>query len=99
MAGRDLSRVKDRDALRPSPNAEPYWQRLRPGCSLGYSPSARGGEGTWFARAYDADRGRYQKKSLGPRGFRLICASFHLHLEYRRRVLPSVSRLYLRVAD
>ena len=65
MAGRDLSRVKDRDALRPNGNAEPYWQRLRPGCFVGYSPSAKGGEGTWFARAYDADASRYVKKHLG----------------------------------
>lgn len=65
MAGRDLSRVKDRDALKVHPNADPYWLRIRPGCSLGYAPSARGGEGTWFARAYDADKGRSQKKNLG----------------------------------
>lgn len=65
MAGRDLSRVKDREALRAAANAEPYWQRLRPGCFIGYAPSAKGGEGTWFARAYDADASRYQKKRLG----------------------------------
>uniref|UniRef100_UPI0025DC9D3B hypothetical protein n=1 Tax=uncultured Brevundimonas sp. TaxID=213418 RepID=UPI0025DC9D3B len=65
MAGRDLSRVRDREALRAAANAEPYWQRLRPGCFIGYAPSAKGGEGTWFARAYDADASRYQKKRLG----------------------------------
>lgn len=65
MAGRDLSRVKDREALRAAANAEPYWQRLRPGCFVGYAPSAKGGDGTWFARAYDADASRYQKKRLG----------------------------------
>lgn len=65
MAGRDLSRVKDRDALRADANAEPYWQRLRPGCFIGYAPSAKGGDGTWFARAYDADTSRYRKKRLG----------------------------------
>lgn len=65
MAGRDLSRVKDREALRATANAEPYWQRLRPGCFVGYAPSAKGGDGTWFARAYDGDARRYQKKRLG----------------------------------
>lgn len=65
MAGRDLSRVKDRECLRPQGNAEPYWQRLRPGCFLGYAPSSKGGEGSWFARAYDADVCRYRKKLLG----------------------------------
>ena len=71
VALKDLSRVKDRDALRPAPNAEPYWQRLRPGCFLGYSPSARGGEGTWIARAFDPEqpsetrKSRYKKKRLG----------------------------------
>lgn len=43
MAGRDLSRVRDREALRAAANAEPYWQRLRPGCFVGYAPSAKGG--------------------------------------------------------
>ncbi|WP_322962883.1 tyrosine-type recombinase/integrase [Sphingomonas fuzhouensis] len=65
MAGRDLSRVRDREALRAAANAEPYWQRLRPGCFVGYAPSAKGGDGTWFARAYDPDTSRYQKKRLG----------------------------------
>lgn len=65
MAARDLSRVKDREALRPQRNAEPYWHRIRPGCFVGYSPSTKGGEGTWLARAYDADATRYLKKHLG----------------------------------
>lgn len=59
----DLSRVKERDALRSQ--REPHWQRLRPGCFLGYRPSARGGAGTWIARAYDEDKLRYRLKSLG----------------------------------
>lgn len=65
VSSRDLSRVKDREALRPNRNAEPYWQRLRPGCFLGYAPSARGGDGNWFARAYDGDTLRYRKRLLG----------------------------------
>jgi site-specific recombinase XerD len=61
----DLSRVKDRDALRPTVKADPYWQRIRPGCFLGFCPSAKGGDGTWVARAYDPDAMRYRKRALG----------------------------------
>jgi len=59
----DLSRVKERDALRSQ--REPYWQRIRPGCFLGYRPSAREGAGTWIARAYDEDQRRYRLRALG----------------------------------
>lgn len=59
----DLSTVKTRDSL-PS-RREPYWQRIRPGCFVGYRPSAREGPGTWIARAYDEDRNAYRLKSLG----------------------------------
>lgn len=62
----DLSRVKDRDALKPG--REPHWQRLRPGCFIGYRASARGGAGTWIARAYDEDRRAYRLKALGSFG-------------------------------
>jgi integrase len=62
----DLSRVNKRDAL-PS-QREPHWQRLRPGCFLGYRPSAREGAGTWIARAYDEDHRRYRLKALGDFG-------------------------------
>lgn len=65
MLRHDLSRVKSRDALRPNDKAEPYWQRIRPGCFLGYCPAARGGEGTWSARAYDPDTLKYRKRTLG----------------------------------
>jgi hypothetical protein len=61
----DLSRVKEREALRPSAKADPYWQRIKPGCFLGYCPSAKGGEGTWVARAYDPDALNYRRKALG----------------------------------
>jgi integrase len=59
----DLSRVKERQELKPQ--REPYWQRLRPGCFLGYRPSWREGRGTWIARAYDEDLQRYKLKALG----------------------------------
>lgn len=61
----DLSIVRDREKLRPNKKAEPYWQRIRPGCYLGFVPSAKGGQGTWTARAYDEDTRRYRRKSLG----------------------------------
>lgn len=62
----DLSKVGKRDELKA--RREPYWQRLRAGCYLGFRPSLRGGAGTWIARAYDADAGKYRVKSLGDFG-------------------------------
>jgi integrase len=62
----DLSNVGDRTGL--SAQREPHWQRLRAGCFLGYRPSKRGGKGTWIARVYDEDSGKYQVKSLGDFG-------------------------------
>lgn len=62
----DLSKVGKREELKP--NREPYWQRLRTGCFLGFRPSKRGGKGTWIARAYDEDSGKYKVKSLGDYG-------------------------------
>jgi len=59
----DLSRVKEREAL--PPRREPYWQRLTPGCFVGYRPSLREGAGTWIARAYDEDRCGYRLRALG----------------------------------
>ncbi|SFK62459.1 Site-specific recombinase XerD [Sphingomonas sp. NFR04] len=64
--GLDLSKVKERDALRNQ--REPYWQRIRPGCFLGYRPSAREGAGTWIARAYDEEQRCYRLKALGDFG-------------------------------
>jgi site-specific recombinase XerD len=64
----DLSRVKDREALKP--RREPYWQRLRPGCFLGFRPSAREGAGTWIARAYDDAKLHYRLKAIGSFGDR-----------------------------
>lgn len=62
----DLSKVSVREALKP--RREPYWQRLRPGCFLGYRPSLKGGAGTWIARAYDEDSRGYRLKALGDFG-------------------------------
>ena len=62
----DLSKVKEREAL-PS-QREPHWQRIRPGCFLGYRPSAKAGAGTWIARAYDEDQRTYRLKAIGDFG-------------------------------
>ncbi len=62
----DLSKVGDRARLKAQ--REPHWQRLRAGCFLGFRPSKRGGKGTWIARAYDEDAGKYHVKSLGDFG-------------------------------
>jgi integrase len=59
----DLSKVSEREALKP--RREPYWQRLRPGCFLGYRPSLKGGAGSWIARAYDEETSSYRLKALG----------------------------------
>lgn len=62
----DLSKVGARERLKLQ--REPHWQRLRAGCFLGFRPSKRGGKGTWIARAYDEDTGKYTVKSLGDFG-------------------------------
>ena len=62
----DLSKVGERERLKAL--REPHWQRLRAGCFLGFRPSLQGGKGTWIARVYDADSGKYRVKSLGDLG-------------------------------
>ena len=62
----DLSKVGERERLRVQ--SEPHWQRLRAGCFLGFRPSKRGGRGTWIARAYDEDAGKYRVRSPGDFG-------------------------------
>lgn len=62
----DLGKVKERDNLKPQ--REPHWERLHAGCFLGYRPSKRGSTGTWIARAYDEDAGKYRLKALGDFG-------------------------------
>jgi len=61
----DLSRVGERNRLKPRSGDEPHWHRLRAGCYVGYRPSKRGGRGTWFARAYDPEQQRNRRKALG----------------------------------
>ncbi|GGF53490.1 Phage integrase family protein [Mameliella alba] len=62
----DLSKVGAREQL--PVKREPHWQRLRAGCFLGFRRSKCGGKGTWTARAYDEDAGKYRVKSLGDFG-------------------------------
>jgi integrase len=64
----DLSKVGEREALKV--RREPHWQRLRPGCYLGYRPSSKGGAGTWIARVYAEESHAYRWRSLGGFGDR-----------------------------
>jgi len=64
----DLSRIGEREKLKPQKGDEPHWQRLRQGCYLGYRPSKKKAGGTWFARVYDPDTSRNSRKPLGDYG-------------------------------
>lgn len=64
----DLSKIGERERLKPRKGDEPHWQRLRSGCFVGFRPSKRGGKGSWFARAYNPDEGAYSRKALGDYG-------------------------------
>lgn len=64
----DLSRIGEREKLKPKAGDEPHWQRLRQGCYLGYRPSRKKAGGTWFARFYDPDTNRNSRKRLGDYG-------------------------------
>jgi integrase len=64
----DLSRIGEREKLKPKAGDEPHWQRLRQGCYLGYRPSKKMAGGSWFARVYDPDTSRNSRKRLGDYG-------------------------------
>lgn len=64
----DLSRIGERERLKPKAGDEPHWQRLRQGVYLGYRPSRKLARGTWFARFYDPDANRNSRKRLGDYG-------------------------------
>ena len=64
----DLSRIKEREKLKPKLGDEPHWQRLRQGCYIGFRPSKKGKRGTWFARAYNPETNRNSRKRLGDYG-------------------------------
>ena len=64
----DLSRIGEREKLKPKAGDEPHWHRLRQGVYLGYRPSKKKAGGTWFARFYDAEANRNARKRLGDYG-------------------------------
>lgn len=64
----DLSRIKERERLKPKAGDEPHWHRLRQGCYVGYRPSKKMAGGTWFARVYDPETNRNSRKPLGNYG-------------------------------
>lgn len=64
----DLSRIGERQKLKPRSGSEPHWQRLRQGVYLGYRPSRKKLGGTWFVRFYDAEANRNLRKRLGDYG-------------------------------
>jgi integrase len=64
----DLSRIGEREKLKPKVGDEPHWQRLRQGVYLGYRPSKKKAGGAWFARYYDAETSRNSRKRLGDYG-------------------------------
>ena len=61
----DLSRIGEREKLKPRSGNEPHWHRLRQGVYLGYRPSRKKVGGIWFARFYDAEANRNARKRLG----------------------------------
>lgn len=64
----DLSRIGEREKLKPRSGNEPHWHRLRQGVYLGYRPSRKKAGGIWFARFYDAEANRNARKRLGDYG-------------------------------
>ena len=64
----DLSRIGDREKLKPKMGDEPHWHRLRQGVYVGYRPFKKIAGGSWFARFYDADTHRNRRKALGDYG-------------------------------
>jgi integrase len=66
MAAR-IDTVASREKLKP--RREPYWQRVRKGCFVGYRKMTTGGHGAWLARARDQEVGTKQVfKPLGEFG-------------------------------
>ena len=86
----DLSKVGQRETLKKQ--REPYWHRLRPRCFVGYRPSAKGGLGTWIARAYDDERLRYRLKALGTFSEHPASARFALAKEASEAFASQVER-------
>jgi integrase len=64
----DLSRIGEREKLKPRSGNESHWHRLRQGVYLSYRPSRKKVGGIWFARFYDAEANRNARKRLGDYG-------------------------------
>lgn len=64
----DLSRIGEREKLKPKAGDEPHWQRLRQGVYLGYRPSKKKVGGIWFVRIYNPETNRNSRKRLGDYG-------------------------------
>lgn len=62
MASR-IDKVAAREALKP--RHEPYWQRVRKGCYLGYRKKGVSAPGAWIARFRDDVTGERASHSLG----------------------------------
>jgi len=58
-----IDKVAAREALKP--RHEPYWQRIRKGCYLGYRKKGVAGAGAWIARYRDDATGERSIHSLG----------------------------------
>ena len=58
-----LDRVASRSVL--SPRHEPYWQRIRSGCYVGYRRISTSSTGAWLARYRDGATGERKVRSLG----------------------------------
>lgn len=60
-----IDSVTSREKLKP--RREPYWQRLRRGCYVGFRKMTADGVGAWLARARDEDTGptKQRYESLG----------------------------------
>ncbi len=64
----DLSRIGEREKLKPRNGNEPHWHRLRQGVYIGYRPSRKKAGGIWFARFYEAESNSNARKRLGDYG-------------------------------
>jgi integrase len=61
-----LDTVEARTRLKP--RGSPYWQKLSPGCHLGFRKAAGANDGAWTAQAYDSATQKQTRRSLGAFG-------------------------------
>lgn len=58
-----IDKVREREALKA--RHEPYWQRVRKGCYVGYRKKSATAAGAWIAKYRDDDTGERASHSLG----------------------------------